>query len=91
MTVETPARPDLQAHRLAVMADFPTVVAELSGVVGKKLTAYIGGAKDVRAVDRWMAGNAPYREAENRLRFAYRISGALGGEEDPRVVQTLLG
>jgi len=90
MTIETPARPDLAAHRRAVTADFPTVAGELTGIIGKKLTAYIGGAKDVRAVDRWIAGNLPYRDAEDRVRFAYRVARALSGGDQPSVVQAWL-
>lgn len=29
-------------------------------VTGKKLTAYVAGVKDVRALDRWIDGAAPY-------------------------------
>jgi hypothetical protein len=88
--VETSPRPDLAAHRRAVTADFPTVTRELTDVIGKKLTAYIGGAKDVRAVDRWIAGNLPYRDAEDRLRFAYRVASSLNSGDHASVVQAWL-
>src|SRR5436305_8270734 len=88
--VESPARPDLLAHRRAVTAAFPTVARELSSIIGRKLTAYIGGAKDVRAVDRWIAGNLPYRDAEDRLRFAYRVVTALNSGDHASVVQAWL-
>jgi len=59
MSVLSPARPDLLAHREATTIGFAELVRELTLLIGKKLTAYIGGVKDVRAVDRWMEGAAP--------------------------------
>src|SRR3954451_22416143 len=88
--LETLTRPDLAAHRRAIVTDFPTVARELAGIIGKKLTAYIGGAKDVRAVDRWIAGNLPYRDAEDRLRFAYRVASSLNSRDHQNVVQAWL-
>ena len=73
MGVISPARPDLAAHREATSLPFAELVRELIGVIGKKLTAYIAGVKDVRALDRWIDGTAPYKSAEERLRFAFRV------------------
>jgi hypothetical protein len=66
---------------------FPAIVEKLAAVLGKKLTAYIGGARDVRAVERWMSGAEPYRNGEERIRFAYLIANMLATREDPKVVQ----
>jgi hypothetical protein len=44
----------------------------------------------VRAVDRWIAGNLPYRDAEDRLRFAYRVASALNSGDHASVVQAWL-
>ncbi len=90
MTIETPARPDLAAQRQLAGADLPTVVRDLAAILGKKLTAYIGSAKDTRAVDRWIVGNLPCRDAEDRLRFAYRVVRVLGNGDDPQVIQAWL-
>jgi hypothetical protein len=49
-------RPDLFAHREALRLPATAVVAKLVEIVGRKLTAYIGGVKDARAVDRWIVG-----------------------------------
>ena len=82
MGVISPARPDLAAHREATTAPFPRLVGELVAVIGKKLTAYIAGVKDVRAIDRWMDEAVPYKSAEERLRFAFRVVKTLENHED---------
>ena len=72
------------------MRSFREIVIDLAGLLGRKLTAYIGGAKDIRAVDRWIEGRAPYKDAEERLRFAYRIAHLLGSRDHPHIVQAWL-
>jgi hypothetical protein len=66
------------------------IVNDLAGLIGRKLTAYVGGVKDVRAVDRWIEGRAPYKDAEERLRFAYRIAHLLGSRDHPHIIQAWL-
>ena len=66
-------RPDLFAHREALRLPASKVVEKLVEIVGRKLTAYIGGVKDARAVDRWIAGGEIYGDAESRS--AVRLSG----------------
>lgn len=90
MAVLSPGRPDLAAHREATVAPFPKIVRELTGVIGKKLTAYIAGVKDVRALDRWIDGSEPYKSAEERLRFAFRLVKTLQDHDHPSVVQAWL-
>jgi hypothetical protein len=90
MSVVSPARPDLAAHREATTISFSVLVRELTVLIGKKLTAYVAGVKDVRAVDRWMEGTAPYKDAEERLRFAFRVVKTLSNHEHPHVVQAWL-
>ena len=60
--MDTPSlsRPDLFAHREALRLPASKVVESLVEIVGRKLTAYIGGVKDARAVDRWIAGGEIY-------------------------------
>lgn len=87
MILDTPARPDLQAHREATTNAFPEVARQLVNILGKKLTAYIGGVKDVRAVDRWIEGSAPYKDADGRLRFAFQVAKTLREHDRKRVVQ----
>ena len=90
MGVLSPARPDLEAYREAMTILFSELVRQLTEIIGKKLTAYIGGVKDVRAVERWMEGAEPYNNAKDRLRFAYRVVKTLGNHDHRHVVQAWL-
>jgi len=90
MDVLSPSRPDLAAHREATASPFPKLVRELVRLIGKKLTAYIAGVSDVRALDRWIDGVAPYKNAEDRLRFAYRVVKTLEKHDHRAVVQAWL-
>jgi hypothetical protein len=83
-------RPDLFAHREALRLPAATVVERLVEIVGRKLTAYIGGVKDVRAVNRWIAGGEIYGDAEARLRFAFQVVRTLSEHDSPAVVQAWL-
>jgi hypothetical protein len=67
----TKPRPDLAAHREAISLQWSDVVNRVVELLGKKLTAYIAGVKDVRALDRWLARTAPYGDVEARLRFRF--------------------
>jgi len=88
LALATQPRPDLAAHRRAVQASFSEIVAELAGILGKKLTAYIGGVKDTRVVERWIHGGVePYRDADRRIRLAYQIAKTLHEHDSARVVQ----
>jgi hypothetical protein len=82
--------PDLFAHREALRLPASKVVEKLVDIIGRKLTAYIGGVKDARAVDRWIAGGAVYGDAEKRLRFAFQVARTLSEHDSPAVVQAWL-
>jgi hypothetical protein len=88
-TISQP-RPDLFAHREALRLPATAVVEKLVEIVGRKLTAYIGGVKDARAVDRWIAGGEIYGDAEARLRFAFQVVRTLNEHDSPAVVQAWL-
>ena len=83
-------KPDLFAHREAMRLPATKVVEKLVEIVGRKLTAYIGGVKDARAVDRWIAGSEIYGDAESRLRFAFQVVRTLSEHDSPAVVQAWL-
>jgi hypothetical protein len=88
----TPSQPrsDLFAHREALRLPVTAVVGKLVEIVGRKLTAYIGGVKDARAVDRWITGGEIYWGAEARLRFAFQVVRTLSEHDSPAVVQAWL-
>jgi hypothetical protein len=88
-TVSLP-KPDLFAHREALRLPASKVVEKLVEIVGRKLTAYVGGVKDARAVDRWIAGGEIYGDAEPRLRFAFQVVRTLAEHDSPGVVQAWL-
>jgi hypothetical protein len=90
MGVISAARPDLAAHREAITVPFGQLVRDLVAVIGRKLTAYIGGVKDVRALERWIEGAGPYKNAEDRLRFAFRVVKTLENHDKPAVIQAWL-
>jgi hypothetical protein len=46
--------------------------------------------KDARTVDGWIKGNAPYRDAEERLRLAFQVVRTLSDHDSPRIVQAWL-
>ena len=68
----------------------PEIVKQLVSIIGRKLTGYVGGVRDVRAVDRWMKGGEVYGDAEQRLRFAFELVRMLAEREDPAVIQSWL-
>src|SRR5260370_42053241 len=70
MAVLPPPRPDLLAYREATTLEFPKLVTEVTGILGKKLTAYIAWVKHARAAERWMAGSEASKGVEERLRLA---------------------
>ena len=55
------SRPDLAAHRESLRLPTPEIVKQLVGLIGRKLTAYVGGVRDVRAVEGWMRGGQTLR------------------------------
>jgi hypothetical protein len=86
-----PAKPDLAAQRESVMLALPQLVSALVDILGKKLTAYVVSAKDVRTVDRWRSGDESlkaYKGVETKLRVTYHIVKLLSEYESHRVVQS---
>jgi hypothetical protein len=80
-------RLELSAHRAATATPFAELVRDLSETLGKKLTAYLAGVKDTRAIERWISGAEPYKGAGERLRRAYAVALTLGARDRPRVVR----
>ena len=86
----TLSRAGLEAHRESLSLPFPELVSQLVALIGRKLTAYVAGVKDVRAIDRWKEGNGPYRDVESRLRFTFQVVRMLRDHDSPRVIQAWL-
>ena len=87
---QTLSRTGLKAHRESLSLPFPELVSRLVALIGRKLTAYVAGVKDARAIDRWKEGNAPYRDVESRLRFTFQVVRTLRDHDSPRVIQAWL-
>jgi hypothetical protein len=83
-------RPDLAAYRESLLLPFSELVSQLTDMIGRKLTAYVAGVKDVRAIERWQKGAEPYGDVEPRLRFTFHVVRTLQGHDSPRVVQAWL-
>jgi hypothetical protein len=90
----SPTGPDALAVGWAVSSVGTTAqshkrIVKLGGI-GRKLTAYVGGVRDVRALDRWMNRSELYGDAKQRLRFAFQLVRMLAKREDPTVIQSWL-
>lgn len=83
----TMPKPDLLAHREALRLSTSELVARVVEILGRKLTAYIGGIQDVRGVDRWIAGGRLYGDAEERLRLAFQVTRMLRDYDSAAVIQ----
>lgn len=90
MATTTSPRPGLQAYRESLTLSFPDLVASLADSIGRKLTAYVAGVKDVRALDRWMEGKEPYGDVESRLRLTFQVVRTLREHDPVNVVQAWL-
>jgi hypothetical protein len=85
-----PPGPDLVAHREALSLAWPEIVKRLTAIVGRKLTTYIAGIEDARALDQWINGIEPNAFVEERLRFTYQLVRTLSELNSPRTVQAWL-
>ena len=84
------SRPDRAASREVLRLPVSEIVKYLVGLIGRKLTAYVGGARNVRVVDRWMNGSELHGDAEHRLRFAFQLVRMLAEKENPMAIQSWL-
>ena len=82
-------RPDLGAHNRVTRMAFRNVVAELEGILGAKLVAYIASVKETRAVHEWAKGDREPKdpELEKRLRLALQIAQLLAEHDNREVAQ----
>ncbi len=90
MAIVPASRPDLAALREALRLPIPEIVEQLVSLIGRKLTAYVGGVRDVRSVDRWVKGSELHGDAEPRLKFAFQLIRVLAERKGPSVIQSWL-
>lgn len=64
------------------------VVARLVAVLGRNLTAFIGGVRNISEADIWSVGEGIDVDQETRLWLALRVVDILLQKEDPRVIQS---
>jgi hypothetical protein len=83
-------RPDLEAHRKSLMLPMPDLLSTLTSQIGKKLTTYLAGVDDIRAIESWIAGEPSPKDAERRLRLTYQIVMTLTIADAPAVAQAWL-
>jgi hypothetical protein len=74
----TRSRPDFEAHQVATRAPFAEVARDLRELLGARLTAYVGGVSETRAVRQWADGErAPGERVQRRMRVALQAALAL--------------
>jgi hypothetical protein len=80
---------DLQAFTASIRASFEHVVKDVSGILGPKLVAYIGGVTETRAVQQWAAGHREPKnpDLEKRLRLAAQLARLIAGTDGDGVAQ----
>ena len=77
---------DTKAHRAATEASVADIAAFLSESLGRILTAHISGVGP-KTVDRWIKGDQPRGEAEQRLRLAYQIFQLIQETDSPHTAR----
>lgn len=80
---------DLQAFTQAIRSPFEDVVKDVSGILGPKLVAYIGGVTETRAVQQWAAGHREPKnpDLEKRLRLAAQLARLIASSDGDGVAQ----
>jgi len=74
----------MEAVRMAT----PALIAELRGVLGAKLVAYIGSVRETRAVREWAEGTrVPRGDTAERLRLAFQVAKPIADSDGPETAQ----
>lgn len=80
-----------QIEREAAMNKLPKIADFLQANLGQKLTAYVAGLTDPKAVGSWIRGeNDPRQLADMRLRYAYQVVRMLVEAYDPETAKAWL-
>jgi hypothetical protein len=89
--ITTRSRSPEDAHKTSVEYTVADVVHVLQGHLGQRLTAYVAGVEDVKAVKEWASGRRNPREgAERRLRATLQIFLLLQSEENAHTARAWL-
>jgi hypothetical protein len=82
------SKPDLAAHEHAIRASFAEVARDVRELLGGRLTAYVGGVGETRAVRQWADGErAPGEVIQQRLRVALQVALMLEASDGREVTQ----
>lgn len=74
MTATLDADKVQQIEKDAATTKMPKIADFLQASLGQKLTAYVAGLTDPKAVGAWIRGeNDPRQPADMRLRYAYQV------------------
>jgi hypothetical protein len=83
-----PARPELTSRARVMGMRFPAVADALRNVLGARLTAYVGGVEETRAVHAWAEGlRRPSEATQQRLRHALVLALTIADADGPEVAQ----
>lgn len=79
------------AHDKAVRTSTPEIARYFQDLVGQRLTAYMAGVSDPKAIGKWASGQrAPRGDSERRLRDAYQIAMLLSAYDSDSTVRAWL-
>jgi hypothetical protein len=82
---------EAEISRRVVLIEADEMARFLQDRLGQKLTAYLAGIKDVKAVGQWARGRAePSAIVRERLRAAYHVTALLAGAYGDRAAQAWL-
>lgn len=76
-----------QAHKHAVTFEVADIARFLQENLGQRLVAFLADVADPKTVGKWVAGQRPRHEAEERLRAAFQVFHLLQNDESPHTVR----
>ncbi|MCP3425507.1 hypothetical protein NBM05_05620 [Rothia sp. AR01] len=87
--MSTSASPIMSSYLDSVRLNEADLITRLLDCLGGKLTAYLGGVRETRAVRQWAEGvRKPSSESMERLRLAFQAAGMIvEAGNAPQVVQ----
>lgn len=89
-SLNSPSKPTL-AHSEVMRLPLPTAVERLRALLGNKLTAYIGGVKETRAVRQWADPDderEPSDIVQQRLRHALMAAEMIADHDTAKIAQS---